>query len=317
MSHTAHIANILTASRQIDPVFLNSPTLTHHTLDDALGCHVIAKVETANPIGSFKGRGTELFCATALNAAETIVCASAGNFGQGLARAATRRGSPCHVFAAMTANPIKIDAMRRFGAIVHLVGKDFDEAKSAARIYASEHAIRFVEDGVEPAIAEGAGTIALELAAARRFETVLVPLGNGALLAGVGTALRHMTPHVEIIAVVAAAAPAMKLSLDTGQAVETESADTIADGIAVRVPIASALTHLRSCCDAVIAVSEDHIFKAMQLVYRHLDLVLEPAGAVGIAALLAEPDRFAGRRVATILCGGNISTELRQRLLTT
>ncbi|WP_266159584.1 threonine ammonia-lyase [Dyella silvatica] len=315
MNQLTQIANILAASRQIDPVFLNSPTASDDALNAALGCHVVAKIETANPIGSFKGRGTELFCATALRAGESMVCASAGNFGQGLARAATKRGSPCHVFAAQTANPLKVEAMRRFGAIVHLVGHDFDQAKHAAREYANEHGMRFVEDGVEPAIAEGAGTIAIELASAQPFETMLVPLGNGALLAGVGTALRHIAPHVDIIAVVAAAAPAMKLSLEAGQAIETESANTIADGIAVRVPIADSLAHLRACCDAVVAVSEADIFKAMQLVHRHLDLVLEPAGAVGIAAILAEPGRFADRRVATILCGGNISVELRHRLL--
>ncbi|MFI4957757.1 MAG: pyridoxal-phosphate dependent enzyme, partial [Lysobacterales bacterium] len=128
---------ILTASRHIDPVFLDSPIDTDSRLDRQLGCHVLAKVELDNPVGSFKGRGTELFCATSLMVAERLVAASAGNFGQGLARAAAKRGHPCAVFAAENANRVKIDAMRRFGADVHLAGADFDAAKAAARHHAT------------------------------------------------------------------------------------------------------------------------------------------------------------------------------------
>jgi threonine dehydratase len=214
MHVVTRIEEILAASNHIDPVFLRSPMLTSTTLDAALGCHVIAKDETDNPIGSFKGRGTELFAALALHGDETVVCASAGNFGQGLARAATRRGHACIVFAAETANPVKLEAMRQLGANVRLAGIDFDAAKDAARRYAEAHRMRFVEDGIEPQLAEGAGTMALELAALATFDVIVVQVGNGSLLAGVGTALRHVAPHAEIIAVVAAAAPSMKLSIE-------------------------------------------------------------------------------------------------------
>jgi threonine dehydratase len=311
-----NLAHILTASRHIDPVFLDSPIAIDNRLDRQLGCHVLAKVELANPIGSFKGRGTELFCATSLREAEGLVCASAGNFGQGLARAAAKRGHPCTVFAAENANPVKIDAMRRFGADVHLAGIDFDAAKAAAHLHATTHDLHFIEDGVEPALAEGAGTIALELLRDTSFDAIVLPLGNGALLAGIGTVLRKLAPHTEIIAVVAGNAPAMKLSLEADRVVETDRAETIADGIAVRVPIASTLTGLRACCDHIAAVSEQDIFDAMRLLYQYLDHVTEPAGAVGLAAILADHQRFAGRRIATILSGGNISLDLRNRLLT-
>lgn len=315
MDFTIDIAQILAAPRWIDPVFLDTPIVSDPTLDAALGCRLLAKVETANPIGSFKGRGTELFCAQALRRADALVCASAGNFGQGLARAASRRGHACTVFVAQTANPAKVTAMRRLGAGVRCAGADFDAAKAAARRYAAEHGLRFVEDGAEPAIAEGAGTIGLELAAVAAFDVIVVPLGNGALLAGVGTALRQRAPHAEIVAVVAENAPAMKRSIEAGRVVETQRADTIADGIAVRAPIAATLPWLRACCDAVVAVSDEQIFAAMRLVHRSLGVAVEPAGAAGVAAVLAEPERFAGRRVATILCGGNLSIEMRERLL--
>jgi threonine dehydratase len=313
-THT-RIEHILDASRHIDPVFLDSPTLTNVAFDAVLRCQLVAKDETANPIGSFKGRGTELFAALALPPGEPMVCASAGNFGQGLARAAIRRGHVCTVFAAETANPVKLDAMRRLGAEVRLAGTDFDAAKDAARHHATAAGLRFVEDGSEAELAEGAGTLALELAASMPFDAIVVQLGNGALLAGVGTAIRHVAPHAEIIAVVAAGAPAMKLSLDAGQVIETAHADTIADGIAVRVPIVATLAHLRACCDDVVAVSEARIFEAMRLIHHHLGIAVEPSGAVGVAAVLDDPKRFAGRRVATILCGGNLSLAMRDRLL--
>ncbi|MEP6900013.1 MAG: pyridoxal-phosphate dependent enzyme [Rhodanobacter sp.] len=319
MHSVTRIEEILGAARHIDPVFLDSPLLTSEALDAALGCQLIAKNETANPIGSFKGRGTELFAALAMHAGETVVCASAGNFGQGMARATTRRGQTCIVFAAQTANPVKLEAMRRLGADVRLAGADFDAAKDAARRHADALGLRFIEDGIEPALADGAGTIALELmvstqAASTPIDTIVVQVGNGSLLAGVGTAIRHMAPHAQIIAVVAAAAPSMKLSIETGRAIATSSADTIADGIAVRVPIASTLAHLRACCDDVVAVSERRIFEAMRLVHRHLGMAVEPSGAVGVAAVLDDPARFAGRRVATLLCGSNLSAPMRVRL---
>jgi|KBSSwiStaDraftv2_1062776.scaffolds.fasta_scaffold01222_19 threonine dehydratase len=309
------LARITAAPSQIDPVFLNSPALVNTGIDGPLGCQLVAKVETQNPVGSFKGRGTELFAATALSPGQTVVCASAGNFGQGLARAAGRRGHACVVFAAENANPVKVEAMRRFGADVKLVGSDFDAAKKAAHAYASTHGLRFVEDGAEAAIAEGAGTIGLELLAAERFDAILVQLGDGALLAGIGTVLRELAPRLEIIAVVAANAPAMKLSLEAGHAVETEKVDTIADGIAVRVPIPGAISLLRQCCDGIVAVEETAMMHAMRLAHRDLGILLEPSGAAGIAAIIADPERFRGRRIATLLSGGNLSNELRAQVL--
>jgi threonine dehydratase len=315
MNFKISLAGIAAAPPRIEPVFLNSPVLKDTPLDRSLGCQVVAKVETQNPVGSFKGRGTELFAATALTPGQTVVCASAGNFGQGLARAAGRRGHACVVFAAENANPMKIEAMRRFGADVKLVGCDFDAAKEAADTYASRHGLRLVEDGSETAIAEGAGTIGLELVATERFDAILVQLGNGALLAGVGTVLRELAPRTEIIAVVAANAPAMKLSLEAGRAVQTGRTNTIADGIAVRVPIPGTVALLRHCCDDILAVEEAAIVQALRLAHRDLGLLLEPAGAAGIAAISADPGRFRGRRIATLLSGGNLSNELRTQLL--
>jgi threonine dehydratase len=310
------IARIRSAHEHIDPIFLNTPVAGHHSLDRVLGCSVLAKVETLNPIRSFKGRGTELFAARELGAQEVVICASAGNFGQGMARASAGRGHRCIVFAATNANPVKVEAMRSLGAEVVLAGDDFDSAKLAARKYAEELNARFVEDGAEPAIAEGAGTIGLELLeAVPDLAAMLVPLGNGALLAGVGAAFRYGSPRTQIIAVVAEQAPSMKLSLEQGRVIETPRADTIADGVAVRVPVPSALATLSGRFDAVASVTEGEIMQAMRLVLEHLGLVVEPAGALGIAALLADPDRFKGQKVGTILCGANLPAGMLKRLV--
>lgn len=307
---------IQAAQHQIDPVFLNTPVASHRQLDSALGCSLAAKVETLDPIRSFKGRGTEYYAAAIEATGAHLVCASAGNFGQGLARAAAKRGLACTVFAATGANKLKIAAMRDLGADVRLEGADFDAAKDAARAFAAASGARFVEDGAEPEIAAGAGTIGLELGAqAPGLDDVLVPLGNGALLAGVGAALRVIQPAARIVEVVAAGAPAMKLSLDSGRLVETPTASTIADGIAVRVPVPEALAMLAGRWDETLAVDEADLLRAMRLVHETLGLVVEPAGIAGVAAILAHPARFAGRRTASILCGGNVAkADLRRWL---
>lgn len=294
------------AARAIDPVFLGSPLLQRTSLDAALGLQLSLKVETLNPIRSFKGRGAEYFVSERPGTAP-LVCGSAGNFGQGLAWAGRRRGRPVVVFAATGANPMKIAAMRGFGAEVILEGEDFDAAKDAARQYAEEGGGVFVEDGAEPEIAEGAGTIALEmLDQGFDADVVLIPLGDGALAGGVALALKAARPATEILCVVASNAPAMKLSLEAGEVISTQSATTISDGIAVREPVPYALRTLAPLVDATLAVSEDATIEAMRLLARQTGLIVESAGAIGLGAILENRPRFEGRRVATILCGGNV-----------
>ncbi|HEX2091230.1 MAG TPA: pyridoxal-phosphate dependent enzyme [Longimicrobiaceae bacterium] len=304
------------AAREIDPVFLDTPQFLAEPLTERLGCELVVKVETVNPIRSFKGRGADFFV-RGLGRGEPLVCASAGNFGQGLAYAARARGIPLTVFAATTANPLKVERMRALGAEVRLSGSDFDAAKAAARDFAEQEGVRFLEDGREPAISEGAGTIGVELARwPDGLDTVLVPLGNGALLAGVGHWLRAHRPEVRIVGVCASGAPAMERSWRSGAVVETERADTIADGIAVRVPVPEALATLEGVVDDVLLVDDPTTVEAMRLVFDGLGLLVEPAGAAGVAAALAHGERFAGERVATVLCGANLTAaQVREWLI--
>jgi threonine dehydratase len=200
--------------------------------------------------------------------------------------------------------------MRELGATVHLAGRDFDDAKAHAREHARREGTIFVEDGREPAIAEGAGSIAVELFSwPEPITTVLIPLGNGALLGGMGTWIRSASPATRIIGVCAAGAPAMRDSLRLGRVMETPRVDTIADGIAVRVPIPEALDYLAPVVDDVVLVSDDAMRQAMRFVLAETGLVSEPAGVAGIAALIEHAALRSSGLIATPLCGSNVTSE--------
>jgi threonine dehydratase len=304
------VDRIADAARRIDPVLLDTPQFASDTLSRELGLELVCKVETLNPIRSFKGRGADYYVSGLPDDVRGIVCASAGNFGQGIAFAARKRGIAVDVFASLTANPLKVRRMAELGARIYRSGHDFDAAKLAAAEHARRTGAHFVEDGREPAISEGAGTIAVELCSlSAPLDAVVMPLGNGALLAGVGCWLKAHRPQTQVIGVCAAAAPAMERSWRAGRVVTTVTAETIADGIAVRIPVPEALVELGGSVDDVVLVDEAEIVEAMRCAHRELGVVVEPAGAIGLAAAKRYRDRLAGARVATLLSGGNLTPE--------
>jgi threonine dehydratase len=315
---------------EIDPVFLNTPQYVCEPLSQALGCRITLKVETLNPIRSFKGRGASRFVRhfAAQHPGVTLVAASAGNWGQALAYACRAHRVPLVVFAATQANPLKLQRMRSLGADLRLHGSDFDAAKLQAKRFVADHAHgeaapRMVEDGLDVLVTEGHGSIAIELTegAARSGEAiaaVLVPLGNGAMLSGIGCWFKAASPATQVIGVCAEGATAMRDSWLRGPGaavIEHPRVDTIADGIAIRVPIPEAVADMHGLVDDVVTVSDAQIVQAMRLVHEHAGLVLEPSGAAGVAALLADRERFAGRHVACVLCGGNLTPEDARRWL--
>ncbi|HEV2216084.1 MAG TPA: pyridoxal-phosphate dependent enzyme [Candidatus Dormibacteraeota bacterium] len=310
MVEPVSIERIAEAADVIDPVFLHSPQYECEPLSAGLGVATVLKVECLNPIRSFKGRGTDYLMHRIEAPTRGLVCASAGNFGQGMAYAARKRGHRVTVFAAVNASPIKVERMRGLGAEVVLEGADFDAAKEAARAYAAAIDALFVEDGALAPIAEGAGTIAVELTKMDDpLDAILVPLGDGALVTGIAAWMRRASPSTRIIGVVAEGAPAMELSWRAAKLVATESIATIADGIAVRVPVASAVEDVRNSVDDVMHVSDEEMIEGMRALLRHAGLVVEPAGAAGIAAAKKLNGQLAGKRVAVIVTGGNITTE--------
>jgi threonine dehydratase len=302
------LEHIEEASRVIDPVFTNTPQFVAETLSGHLGFRLICKVETCNPIRSFKGRGADYFVHRMGDESQYLVCASAGNFGQGLAYATRKRGIPLVVFASENANPLKVERMRQLGADVRIQGFDFDAAKAAAREFAQKERLRFVEDGLESAISEGAGTIALELCRfAEPIHALLVPLGNGALITGIARWMKAHSPRTRIIGVCAVGAPAMQHSWRSHSVVTTESATTIADGIAVRIPVPQAVEDMKGLVDDVVLVEDDVIVEAMDLILTELGLIVEAAGAAGVAAAMTYAELLRDSLVATPLCGGNVN----------
>ena len=309
-AHRLSLAQIARASGTIDPIFRDTPQYECDALNEALNCRITLKVETVNPIRSFKGRGTD-FLLQELDArgeVRPIVCASAGNFGQALAYFGRKRERKVIVFASSVANPAKLDMMRSLGADLRIAGKDYDAAKATAKEFAAAEDACMVEDGQEAEISEGAGTIAVELLAANpAFDHILLPVGNGALLNGCALWFKAASPGTIVSGVVAAGADCMRQSFERKSIVQTDSVRTIADGIAVRVPVPIAVSDMYDIVDNILVVDDAQIKEAMRLLYRTAALFVEPAAAAGLAAILAQPEHFAGKSIALVLTGAHLT----------
>ena len=239
---------------------------------------------------------------------QNLVCATAGNFGQAMAYVCRSNNRPLIIYSATNANPLKIERMRSMGAEVRQMGDNFDAAKEHAKAFCAETGAHFVEDGRDIAISEGAGSIAVELMTIGSFDAVLIPLGNGALITGMARWIKHVSPQTQVIGVSSTTADAMHASFKSGSIIERESANTIADGIAVRTPVPEAVTDMMGIVDDVLLVTDEALKSAMKMVFDKAGLVTEPAGIAGIAAVL-EHQALRGKKLATVLCGSNITTE--------
>jgi threonine dehydratase len=308
---------IRSAHGRIPSVFRDSPQFVSEPLSEAIGVAVVVKLETANPIGCFKGRGTwlalsELVAAGRVGERQGVVVASAGNFGQGVAYAGRAMGIPVSVVAATTASPMKLAAMRRLGADVRTVGEDFDAARLAAADLAADSGWQLLVDGEDPWISIGAGTIALELSNAvvsgdlPALDRFYVPVGNGALIAGIGTWLRTEAPATRVIGVQAAGAPAMTLSWRERRPIETQRADTIADGIAARVPVRAALELMIEVVDEMLLVGDDQIVAATHEMSAAVPTAVEPAAGAAWAAVRAAQSHTGV--IGVLITGGNVTS---------
>ena len=309
------IARIRAARRVIDPVFLDSPLYRCEALEPGLGCAVSIKLETANPVRSFKARGTELVASLlAGHGSRAVVCASAGNLGQALAWSGRGRGLEVTVVASRFAPAAKLDRIRALDARLELVDGDFELARERAAAIARHDGIRLVEDSLDIETCEGAATIGLELTGtAPSFDAVLIALGGGAMATGVGHVVKACAPGVEVICVQPLGAPAMTRSWRQRRVVTTGPTDTIADGVAGQRPIPAVLADLLLVADDAVLVQEASIIAGLRMLLDHAGLVVEPSAALGIAAILEDRDRFAGRHVVTIVCGSNVDADAYRR----
>ncbi|WP_236005429.1 threonine ammonia-lyase [Amycolatopsis pittospori] len=288
------------AAKVIDPVFLNSPQYSDEQLNARLGRRVLVKIETLNPLRSFKGRGADYYAA-GLAPGTTMVCGTSGNFGQAVAFAARKHGLRAEIFVRADISPIKLRRMKTLGARVRRVE---GEAKVAAAAFAAEAPDRvFVVDGREPAISEGAGTIGLELARESEIDTVVLPVGDGALIAGVALWIKAHAPHVRIVGVGAESAPAMAKSWRAGESITVDRANSFAAGISIRTPEPESVRRLRSLVDDFVLVGDADLRAAMRLGAETLGVVPEPAGAAGLAALTVH--EILGEFAATVVTGAN------------
>jgi threonine dehydratase len=304
------IQRIEAAASTINQAFLNTPQYVCESLSRMLGCRIVLKVETLNPVRCFKGRGAEVVLARLQSRGEmtSVVCASAGNLGQALAYGGRLRNINVTVAASASANALKVEKMRALGANVILVEGEIEAALQAALEHAERTGAFLLEDSKNLDTCEGAGTIGLELATLpQQPDAILISLGAGAMATGVGYALKRRRPGIEVVTVQPRNAPAMTLSYKAGRVMDPGAPNTIADGVAGRYVIPEVLDDLLSVADDALLVSEESIKAGMRLLYLHSGLVVEPAAALGVAALLEAPGRYAGKTVATVICGGNVA----------
>ena len=306
------LADIEAAARVIDGQVVRTPLRHSRTLSEITGAQIWLKFENRQYTASFKERGA-LNKLSGLGEAERargVIAMSAGNHAQGVAYHSRRLGIRATIVMPETTPFTKIHNTELLGAEVVLSGQTVDEAAEHARALAAEHGFVFIHPFDDPLIIAGQGTIGLEIAAeAPPLDAVVVPIGGGGLISGIATALAAARPGVEIVGVQSAQFPAA-FARRHPEAVLAEPGRTIADGIAVKRPGSLTGAIIDRLVADILLVEEAHLERAVLQFLEIEKVVVEGAGAAGLAALLAHPERFAGRRVGLVLCGGNIDSRL-------
>jgi threonine dehydratase len=303
------LAELEEAAAQVHAVMPPTPQYAWPLLSARAGCEVWVKHENHTPTGAFKVRGGIVYLA-ALRAREPdvrgVIAATRGNHGQSVAYAAARHGLSATIVVPHGNSREKNAAMRALGAELVIHGRDFQEALEHTRELAAERQLHFV-GSFDPALVTGVASYALELfRAVPDLDTVYVPIGMGSGLCGVIAARDALGLPTRVVGVVSEALPAYRLSFEQGGPVSTPPAETIADGMACRVPDPDAVARIRAGAERVVGVSEAAIRAAMRYYFTDTHNVVEGAGAAPLAALLAEGHRTRGRRVALIASGGNV-----------
>jgi len=316
MSDLLTLDHVRAAHDRIRDSIVATPTLYSQTLSKLTGANIYLKFENLQFTAAYKERG-------ALNAIlllseeqrnKGVIAASAGNHAQGLSYHGTRLGIPVTIVMPVPTPTVKVMQTESVGGKVVLFGETFDDAYKYARQLEAEQGLTFVHPFDDPNVAAGQGTVALEmLESIPSLDMLVVPIGGGGLLSGMGTAARALKPDIGLIGVQAELYPSMYALLNNLQ-LPCEG-DTLAEGIAVKIPGAFTSEVIRELVDEIVLVNEAELETAVSLLLQIEKTVAEGAGAAGLAAVMAYPEKFAGKNVGVVLCGGNIDTRLLANVL--
>ncbi|MES2148145.1 MAG: threonine ammonia-lyase [Pseudomonadota bacterium] len=316
MGEVVTIADIRAAAERIRGAVVRTPMLISRTLSEIVGAEIWLKFENLQFTAAYKERGAlnKLLQLTAEERARGVIAASAGNHAQAVAYHGKRLGIPVTIVMPEPTPTVKVMQTEGHGAAVVLFGAMFDDAYAKARELTLENGFVFVHPFDDRDIIAGAGTLGLEmLEDAPDLDTIVVPIGGGGLMSGIAIAARAIRPEIELVGVEAELYPSMKCAVE-GCAMPL-GGDTLAEGIAVKQPGALTASILKQLVNEFVLVSERDLERAVAMLVGIEKTVVEGAGAAGLAAILANPKRFAGKKVATILCGGNIDTHLLANVL--
>jgi threonine dehydratase len=296
------------------------PTPLQHSraFTEKARCHVYLKIESIQPIRAFKVRGAlnKLIRLTEEQRSAGVITASAGNHGMGVAYAAATFKTPATVYVPETANPFKVEAIRRLGARVVAAGRNYNGAYLEALSAQEQSGATFVHAYDDPDVVAGQGTIATELLSdLEEFDTVLIPVGGGGLIGGIALYLKSKRPHIKVIGVEPVGADGMSRSLEAGHIVTLERVTTIADGLAASAPGALTFELAQHYVDEMILVEDAEMLRAIRLLFEWEHLLAEPAGAAALAALLHHHRPEPNERVVVILSGGNVTDEVLLKAL--
>jgi threonine dehydratase len=303
------LADVLAARQRIARYLGPTPLYRYPVLDELTGARLWVKHENHQPVGAFKVRGG-VNLVSQLSAEERqrgVITASTGNHGQSVGYAANLFGVRAIVCVPEQANPVKVESMRALGAEVVFHGRDFDEAREHCEKLAAEHGYRYIHSANEPALIAGVATYTVEILEAQPdTEVIVVPIGGGSGAAGVCLVAKAVRPSIQVIGVQSAAAPAAQRSWQA-RALRTDDNSTMAEGLATGTAFQLTQQILWDKLDDFVLVTDDALRDATRIVISKTRNLVEPAGAAALAAVLADPARFAGRNVTIVCSGGNIS----------
>ena len=316
MSDLLTLDHVRAAHARIRDSIVETPTLHSQTLSKLTGANIYLKFENLQFTAAYKERGAlnAILLLSEEQRSKGVIAASAGNHAQGLSYHGTRLGIPVTIVMPVPTPTVKVMQTESVGGKVVLFGETFDDAYKHARQLEAEQGLTFVHPFDDPNVAAGQGTVALEmLESTPSLDMLVVPIGGGGLLSGMGTAARALKPDIGLIGVQAELYPSMYALLKNLQ-MPCEG-DTLAEGIAVKIPGAFTSEVIRELVDEIVLVSEAELETAVSLLLQIEKTVVEGAGAAGLAAVMANPEIFAGKNVGIVLCGGNIDTRLLANVL--